>query len=499
MAQIAYKPEFVSKRKAEADPQTMKEWARQWSARLIIGLFLAELLVPALIYFGAPGALDFVLELIAAGILVVALLYMLARNHFPAPFWIILAATLIWAMVAIFEGQSTAATAWGWWKFFKYPLIGIYAYMAVRWPPNFARWLPRFLVAVMAFQVAFQLLQYALGEPAGDSLAGTFGIKGVGPQTMFNLFVIALAFGHWTITRQWKLLILALALGFVSSMLNVTKVYIPFVVMMGVVTIILHLIRGGQFRQLAVYIFVFAALAVAAVPIFNNFIASARGLQTLQEYLQPENIDRYLYTDGAGDDDGKYNLGRGLSVTYAWQLLQRDMTTTLFGMGLGSRSSSTGLGIEGVGLETDLYGGAGGTGLLILLQEMGLVGIVGFVAFTLWMVVAWARDARRYDDTDLKVLQFGLILYTLLWLVWLWYQKPWTFGVLMSTYWLTVGYVFNRMRQHRRTLTPKLSRRELRMQQRRQSWRTVDVEPASQPPSLNGHGPASPTKLPPAS
>lgn len=451
MAQIAYKPEARRKADALAAPQNMREWSRQWPARVLILIFLSEIIIPLLIYFGAPGRIDFALEIVTALAVSGTLIHMTATNRVPAGVLLILAVSLVWGLVALFEGQSASATAWGWWKFFQYPILAIYAYDAIRWSPDFGRWLPRFLVALMAFELVLQGLQYVLGEVPGDSLAGSFGNKGVGPQTMFNFLVIALAFGQWAIKRQWRLLVLAVAFGLFSSMLNVTKVYIPFVGLVGVLAMVMYLVRGGQFRQLFLILLVFGVLAAAAVPIFNQFIATQRGLPTLQEYLQPEKIDRYLFTDGDGDNDGKYNLGRGLSVTYAWQILQRDMTTTLFGMGIGSRSSSTGLGILGVGLQADLYGGASGTGMLIMLQEFGVVGVATFVLFTLWMSFVWFRDMQRNDDDDLKALQFGMILYTLLWLVWLWYQKPWSFGVMMTTYWVTAGYIFNRMREHRRS------------------------------------------------
>jgi hypothetical protein len=302
------------------------------------------------------------------------------------------------------------------------------------------------MIGIMAFEVLVQLIRFALGEPAGDSLAGTFGDHGMTAQTMFNLLVISLGFGHWMATRTWKLLLLTLVLGLVSSMLNVTKFFIPVVVLLGIGSFALQMIRGGHVRQLFVFIGVFTILGAAAVPIFNNFVAEERGLAPLQTYLEPGRLEQYLFNDGDGDTDGKYNLGRLLSITYAWQIIQRDPTTTLFGMGLGARSSSAGLGIEGVGLENDIYGGATGTGMLIMIQEFGVVGLVVFYAFCL--VISWLlyRDTKRHSDLSLQALQFGMVLFTLSWPVWLWYQKSWSFGVMMTLYWVTLGFVFSQMK-----------------------------------------------------
>lgn len=451
-------------------------------------LFGLELMLPLAIWkLRLPGALDFVQEFVAAFILLVTVFYMIIRNKIPAAVLLILAVTLVWGIVAVFEGQEAIATVWGWWKFFKYPIVGLFAYLTVRWPPGFSSWWLKFLVAVLAFEVGVQLIQWAAGAPPNDDLAGTFGRKGVGPQTMFNMFVTCLAFGHWVVTKHWRLLAITLVLGFASSTLNVTKFYLPAVAALGVVTLIIYLVRGGQFRQLFLYIVVFAALTAAFVPIFNAFIATTRGLPTLQEYFEPQRLERYLYNDGVGGDESRYRLGRALSVTYALQIIQRDGTTQLFGMGLGARSFSTGLGIVGAGLETDLYGGAAGTGLLIMIQELGIVGLAGFSAFSLWVAWRFFRDSRRHDSKGLATLQIGMVLFTLFWPVWLWYQKPWTFGVMMILYWVTMGFIFSRMHMRQRREAGRKIRTTLRNTRRRSQPPTSPHTPRQI--TTNGHGP----------
>jgi hypothetical protein len=297
----------------------------------------------------------------------------------------------------------------------------------------------------LAFEVVVQLLQLATGQPPGDSLAGTFGWKGVSDLTMFVFFTVCLGFGHWLATKRWKTLLAAVTLGLIASMLDVTKFYIPAVVVLGAAALIVHMVRGGQFRQLFVYIIVFSLIMAASLPLYNTYIAAARGLKPLQEYLTPEAIEAYLFNDGDGDEDGTYNLGRGLALTYGWQTLQRDDTTMLFGFGLGSRTTSTALGLAGNSFDQDLYGGATGTGLLILMQEYGLVGLALFMAFNLWVMLSLLRDAKRNQDLDLATLQYGLVLFTLFWPVWLWYTKPFVAGVMMVLYWGTLGYVFRQM------------------------------------------------------
>ena len=454
----------------------LKEWTKQWPVRLLMLFFAMELLLPFLIWRGGlPRVLDFMKEPVAAAMALLVVFYMLAKDRIPRVVPVILAVTLIWGLVAAFEGQAVGATAWGWWKFFVYPLVGLFAYLVIKWPEDFSDTWLKLLIGIMAFEVLVQLIRFALGEVPGDSLAGTFGDHGMTAQTMFNLLIISLGFGHWMATRTWKLLLLALVLGLVSSMLNVTKFYIPVVVLLGIGAFALQTIRGGHVRQLFVFVGVFTVLGTAAIPLFNNFVAEERGLAPLQTYLEPGRLEQYLFNDGDGDTDGKYNLGRMLSITYAWQIIQRDPTTTLFGMGLGARSSSAGLGIEGVGLENDIYGGATGTGLLIMIQEFGVVGLVVFYAFC--VVISWLlyRDTKRHRDLSLQALQFGLILYTLSWPIWLWYQKSWTFGVMMTLYWVTLGFVFSQMKGRGRNARVMNIR--------------SDYAPA--PPSLSSTGPAA--------
>src|SRR5690606_15560945 len=135
-------------------------------------------------------------------------------------------ATLIWGMVSTFEGQSLAATAWGWWGMFKYPVLGLFAYLVQGWPADFARRFLRFCILLLIFEIAVQLALLAVGFPVGDSLAGTFGHKGVMQFSMMVFFIVALALGHWLATYEWKVLLLVLALGMLGSTLNGTKFYL---------------------------------------------------------------------------------------------------------------------------------------------------------------------------------------------------------------------------------------------------------------------------------
>lgn len=447
MADINYHSQHLKKTKVERRRSRLAaEWTREWWFRLLALLFFAELIVPFFLWkAGLPASTDFLREIVAAIVVCSAFAIMLLRDRIPGAVLLIMGVTLIWGMLVMLEGQAALTTAWGWWRLFKYPLIGIFAYLVPRWPDDFARWFFRFCVALLIFEVGVQLVQFALGAPPGDSLAGTFPWKGVGPFTMFVFLVVCLGFGHWLATQQTKSLLLIIALGTVGAMLSVTKFYLLAVAVLGAATLVLHLVRGGRFRQLFFYIILFAIGAAIFLPVYNTFIANTRGLRPLQEYLTMESLEGYLFNDGKGAEDGKYNLGRGLAITYAWEQISGDPVTMLFGFGLGSRTSSMALNVSGHLLGDDLYGGVNAATLGTWIQEFGAVGLGLFLCLNIWMAWKMIRHARYAGDPYLATLEYGLSLFTLMWLMWLWYQKPWVSGVMMVLYWVGIGYVFRQI------------------------------------------------------
>jgi hypothetical protein len=438
---------YQGKTTAPAEQKAGKRasWTRQGWFRLLAIVMLAELFMPFLVWpLRLPRAVLGVTEVAVAVALLITFAYMMKVDKIPGVMLLVAGLTLIWGLVSAFEGQALSATAWGWWGLFKYPLLGVFAYLVQGWPADFARWFLKFCVGLLMFQILVQLLMLAAGFPVGDSLAGTFGLKGVMQFSMMTFFIVCLGLGHWLATHEWKTLILILVLGLTGSTLNGTKFYLIAVAVLAAAALVVHLVRGGQFRQLFLYVFLLGAAAAVFVPVYNSYLVESRGLRPLQEYLQPEVIESYLFTDGAGRDDSTYNIGRGLALTYAWQQIQRDTTTTLFGFGLGTRSQSALLGVRGNVLQEDLYG-VGTTTLSTWIQEHGIVGMAVFLAVNLWIMGKLFRFARVTPDPYRATLAYGLILFTLFWPMWLWYHKAWTAGVMMVLYWVALGYTFRQV------------------------------------------------------
>ncbi len=418
--------------------------------RLLAILFLLEIFTPFLQWpIGLPRMITGGLEGMAAVIVLLALAYMMKEDRIPKLVLLILGITFVWGLVSVFEGQSPAAFAWGWWRMFKYPLLGLFAYLFIDDPEDFARWFIRFCVMLLVFQIGVQIVMYAIGYPINDDLAGTFGKKGVMQYTMMLFFVVCMALGHWLGTHDWKWMLAVLVLGLVGSTLSATKFYLFGAVALVAAALFLHLIRGGQIRQLLIIMLLSALAAAIFVPLYNNFLVNQQGLMPIQDYLKPETLERYLFINEQVGDSGTYYFGRGMATTYAWQQIQRDVTTTLFGFGLASRSSSTVLGVSGAGLESDLYGGVSTTTLSTWMQEYGLVGMGLFLALIIWASIQLFRFARKSSDPYQAAIAYGLILFTLFWPLWLWYHKAWLAGAMLTLYWVSLGYIFNLIRLQR--------------------------------------------------
>lgn len=78
---------------------------------------------------------------------------------------------------------------------------------------------------------------------------------------------------------------------------------------------------------------------------------------------------------------------------------------------------------------------------MVLIQEMGLFGLAVVGGFVLWVSVVLFRDIRRYPDSPAVGLRYGLLLFSVLWPLWLWYKRPLDSRVAMWLYWIALGYV----------------------------------------------------------
>lgn len=132
-------------------------------------------------------------------------------------------------------------------------------------------------------------------------------------------------------------------------------------------------------------------------------------------------------------------------MIYAWEQIRGDVVTGLFGFGLGSRLYSDSVGLYGHYALGDPYGIVGMKDLPKFMMEFGLLGLLMFSLFCVWIVVKLFRHMRTNPDQNLTALEFAMIIFTAFWPLWLFYQAIWYAGVVMTIYWVTLGYLFQQI------------------------------------------------------
>lgn len=401
-----------------------------------------ELFVPLLAWkTPLPRAARWFGDLSVMLILIVTMAEMLVKDKIPALALLMFGYTLIGATVATYEGQSAAATTWGWWMMFKYPVVGIFVYLQSDWPAQLAELFFRACVAILTLQVVVQLLQYVTGEVPGDNLAGTFGPHGVMPLVSVIFLVSSLGFGHWLVTGKWQMLAYILLLSTISSVLGAMRFYFIFLPILGFLAMMLHLLRGGRFQSVLLYVVLLAVFVPSFIYTYNKLVAEPRGMQNFEELFIDDSSMDYFDKAKYDPDTGEYSLGRNFSVIYGWNSLQRDSTTLVFGYGLGSRGDSSSLNILGAALQNSIYGRAAGTSSLVIIQELGLFGLSLLALVFLWFITVFWRCAGSHTSPHIKMLAYGLIIYTCGWPFWLWYNNSWRYAASMILYWGLCGYV----------------------------------------------------------
>ncbi|MEZ4734900.1 MAG: hypothetical protein R3E79_48015 [Caldilineaceae bacterium] len=272
-----------------------------------------ELLAPFLSWKRIlPNATIYLSELTLTMLVGLTVARMIVFDRIPAIMVLILGMTGIGAIVAAFEGQAGAATAWGWWQLFKYPLVGLALYLQPWWPANFSTWLLRGCLALLAFEAVVQLGQYATGETPGDDLAGSFGYHGVGPLALFTFLVLSLAFGHWLATDEWRILTGTVLVCALSNILAENKIFLVAALLLAVLTMSLYLYSGQRLQSLILYVLLFSLLAVLFVIVYNATVADVRGTRRIEEYFNLEQVQAYLDNTDYNVETGEYYLGRGL-------------------------------------------------------------------------------------------------------------------------------------------------------------------------------------------
>ncbi len=418
----------------------------RWPSILLVLALAADLFTPFLIWKGIlPAIIRWVSD--AAIVLMIALvpLRMLAYKKMPVTFWLILFLSLVGILTSLLSGQGFPATIWGWWLMFQFPLVGLFSYLQPEWPKDFYRGFLITCLAIVALEVFVQIGQYFTGEIPGDNLAGTFGKNGTGDLVLFLILVLCFSLGDWLHSQRWVFIVTTLILGVISSIFGEMKLFYLAITLLGLMGLYTFILRGKQVWKLIPITFILAFSLIVFVPLYNTIIPYANQLP-LESYVKnPALLTKYLtfVNRSTAGTNYYYDIGRNYAVVYGWDKISQNPQYLYLGYGLGARGESRSLGIIGRGLQEGDLGITSGTSLLVILQETGLVGMVVLGVFFLIVISGLIKQIRHRPDASSNGLRFGLIFFTILWPVWLWYNAAWSLRVPMLIYWSMLGYVFS--------------------------------------------------------
>lgn len=405
-----------------------------------------DLLIPYLSWKGyVPSTFRWISHICIAGMIAIICFRMLVNNGIPKVFIPILCLSVLGLSTAALNHQGVTATIWGWWLMFQFPLVGIFCFLQTKWP---AKVTPMIITAgcgLVLFELGVQVFQYIMGQKPGDNLAGSFGAYGTGSLVILILLVICLGFGRWIVSHNWKLIAFLLGISYGCSLLGEMKLFLFAAIAIGAVACVLYVIYNKDFVRPFIIILAIGVMGFAFLKLYSLVIPESSTLSFIGLLNNPEAFMKYLNFSDKTVVNGMYvyDMGRNRWVEYAWQSINGDITTLLFGFGLGSRSESQALGLAGSSLITGGLGLNTGTTLVVLLQEIGLVGMTLLGLFFLWVVGSLLISIKRHPRSNLTEIRLGLILFTLFFPLWLWYNTVWILRVPMLLYWALLGYVMN--------------------------------------------------------
>lgn len=409
-----------------------------------------DLFTPYLIWKNViPAEIRWISHIVIAFMIIITIFRMIAYDHIPRIVVYIFSILIIGTMMAVRYGQATLPTIWGIWLVLQFPMVALFAYLQPNPPKNLQDVIRKFGLRILILQVLVQIIQYALGEPPGDDLAGLFGNNGTGIAVVFALMINCFFLGYWISTRRWLELVIVMVLGGVSSVLGEMKLYPYGIAIVGIIALVIYSKKYRNFKVILGYLPIIVAVSLGFVIVYNLIVPGANRVP-FQTYLEsPDALSEYLNrSESFSTNEGRYtDIGRGFALSYGWNSIRKDTLTLLFGYGLGARSVSRTLDTAGIGLTTGGLGFSVGTSLLILMQETGIVGLLSLGGLFIWILTKLSADIQKEPSSDNTSLRLGLLFCTILWPIWLWYANVWTMRVPMLLYWYLLGYVFSESHQ----------------------------------------------------
>jgi hypothetical protein len=421
---------------------------------LLVAAFVADLLTPFLIWKGfLPSFTRWISSAVIIVVITILFFQMIVSSRIPVVILIIASLSLIGITVALFNNQDALATLWGWWLLFKYPLVGIFVYVQPSVSERFPERLRKVCLALLMFEVFFQLVQYLMGEHPGDDLVGTFGYHATQPLLSFTIFALCLASGQWIASRQWKNLVWVMILCAISGVLSETKFFLPASFLVIGLSVLIAVAQSGKLLKSMPIILLIGVSLLLFIIGYDTYVPGADRVPIENYILDPGSFGSYANMEYRTQESGAYYMGRTRAVLYGWDTITSDPVTLVFGMGIGARGESRSLGVTGVAFNGTAGMYTRTSSLLVFMQEMGLLGLIAIIVFMFWIVTSQLDAIKRNPQSPRSELRYALVLFSLLWPLWMYYATVWNQEVVMMLYWASLGYVCRQENQIQDTIS----------------------------------------------
>jgi hypothetical protein len=229
----------------------------------------------------------------------------------------------------------------------------------------------------------------------------------------------------------------------VSSILAENKIF-PFAIgLMGLATLTLSMLRSrssrkGRVRQEILFV-VTVLIGIALFSQAYDAMAPVARLYPMRVIVDPDFLKDYMAIVQSGPE--KYDVGRNYALLHVWQELSSSPAAILFGQGLGSHGVSQEFGTVGTSIRSGDLGLFAGSSLVVILGELGLVGLVIVIGTLAGLVRILWKSIHGNDGCSSLYLRYGLVIFSIMWPIWLWYASAWVYPVVTTLYWASVGYL----------------------------------------------------------
>jgi|GEM_PF-6350802 len=352
---------------------------------------------------------------------------------------------LFYSIVGVLSGSSITSVLWGVKLLIQYPLVALIVFNNPNIFEKIRVNIKGFLFSLLVIEIMIQLYQYHILNEQWDNIAGTFGESGTAKLNSFLVFVLCF-FTSLTLYRSGKksygLLLLVAVLCFFSSILGEIKAFYvigPIIMVVGITILAIDNKKIG--KKGAIGLIVVAVAIMIMYPIVYSAIYGENIDLYYDDLLTPNSVITYSGRF-ARNADGTLDVGRAVALSIAMDDLFINPIAIILGYGIGARSESNWLMASGVLIRNSLLESNTGSSIVVFLSEFGLLGIL--ILTIAWLAtIRYLYKTRRLQNEN-SVLNYTLLIYTIVMIILLFYSNAWIHSIAMMLYWGLLGFVVRR-------------------------------------------------------